>query len=69
MIGAIIGDIVGSRFEWNNIKTKEFEFLTYDDSIMSLAIIIERSAGVKPKRRGRYARCRKSRVLWGTRCC
>ena len=20
MIGAIIGDIVGSRFEWNNIK-------------------------------------------------
>lgn len=43
MLGAIIGDIVGSRFEWNNIKTKEFEFLTYrcfvtDDSIMSLAI-------------------------------
>lgn len=23
MIGAIIGDIVGSRFEWNNIRTKE----------------------------------------------
>jgi type I restriction enzyme M protein len=43
MLGAIIGDIVGSRFEWNNIKTKEFEFLTYhcfatDDSIMSLAV-------------------------------
>lgn len=43
MLGAIIGDIVGSRFEWNNIKTKEFELLTYqcsatDDSIMSLAI-------------------------------
>lgn len=43
MIGAIIGDIVGSRFEWNNIKNKEFEFLNYkcfftDDSIMSLAI-------------------------------
>ncbi len=43
MIGSIIGDIVGSRFEWNNIKTKDFEFLTYDcfftdDSIMSLAI-------------------------------
>ena len=28
MLGAIIGDIVGSRFEWNNIKTKEFEFGT-----------------------------------------
>ena len=43
MIGAIIGDIVGSRFEWNNIKTKEFELLNYrcsvtDDSIMSLAV-------------------------------
>ena len=23
MLGAIIGDIVGSRFEWNNIKTKD----------------------------------------------
>ena len=43
MLGAIVGDIVGSRFEWNNIKTKEFDFLTYkcfvtDDSIMSLAV-------------------------------
>ena len=43
MLGAIIGDIVGSRFEWNNIKTKEFDFLTFrcfptDDSIMSLAV-------------------------------
>jgi len=27
LLGAIIGDIVGSRFEWNNIKSKEFEFL------------------------------------------
>ena len=25
MLGALIGDIAGSRFEWNNIKTKEFE--------------------------------------------
>ena len=43
MIGAIIGDIVGSRFEWNNHKSKEFEFLTdeccpTDDSIMTLAL-------------------------------
>ena len=43
MLGAIIGDIVGSRFEWNNNRSKEFDFLTYkcfttDDSIMSLAI-------------------------------
>lgn len=43
MIGAIIGDTVGSRFEWDNLKSKEFEFLTpdcelTDDSIMSLAV-------------------------------
>lgn len=43
MIGAVIGDIVGSRFEWNNIKTKDFELLNYrcdftDDTVMSLAV-------------------------------
>jgi hypothetical protein len=43
MLGAIIGDIVGSRFEWNNNRNKYFEFFTQecfptDDSIMSLAI-------------------------------
>ncbi len=45
MLGAIIGDIVGSRFEWNRIKTKEFDFLTQiggceftDDSVMTTAI-------------------------------
>ncbi|RGS45277.1 N-6 DNA methylase [Holdemanella biformis] len=43
MLGAIIGDIVGSRFEWHNHRSKNFKFLTYkcfptDDSIMSLAI-------------------------------
>ena len=43
MLGAIIGDIVGSRFEWSNIKTKDFEFFNYrceftDDSVMTLAV-------------------------------
>jgi len=44
MLGAIIGDIAGSRFEWNNIKTKRFELLSRkhcyptDDTVMSLAI-------------------------------
>ena len=43
MLGAIIGDIVGSRFEWNNSKSKSFEFITddchiTDDSIMTLAV-------------------------------
>ena len=43
MLGAIIGDIVGSRFEFNNIKTKDFELMNHscfftDDTVMSLAI-------------------------------
>ena len=43
MLGAIIGDIVGSRFEWDNHKSKDFEFLNHqcfftDDSVMSFAI-------------------------------
>lgn len=43
MIGAIIGDIVGSRFEWHNHRSKDFELLHHecfftDDSIMSLAL-------------------------------
>lgn len=43
MLGAIIGDIAGSRFEWANHKSKEFDLLTYrcsptDDSIMTLAL-------------------------------
>lgn len=43
MLGVIIGDISGSRFEWENLKSKEFELLTYrchptDDSNMTLAV-------------------------------
>ena len=43
MIGAIIGDIVGSRFEFNNRLTKRFTFLTpecefTDDSVMTCAV-------------------------------
>ena len=43
MIGAIIGDIAGSRFEWDNHRSKDFELFTpkcfaTDDSIMSLAV-------------------------------
>jgi type I restriction enzyme M protein len=43
MIGAIIGGIVGSRFEFENHRSKDFDFLTYkcfftDDTVMSLAI-------------------------------
>ena len=43
MLGAIIGDIVGSRFEFNNHRSKEFDLFTgdcsvTDDSIMTLAL-------------------------------
>ena len=43
IFGAIIGDVVGSRFEFNNIKTKEFKLVSEhsqftDDSVMTLAI-------------------------------
>ena len=43
MLGAILGDIVGSRWEFNSIKTKDFPFLSErnfitDDSMMTLAI-------------------------------
>ncbi|OIJ09335.1 hypothetical protein BKP35_16830 [Anaerobacillus arseniciselenatis] len=56
MMGAIIGDIVGSRFEFNNHKSKEFELFTKechvtDDSIMTLAIakaILETEKMIKP---------------------
>ncbi len=43
MIGAIIGDIVGSRFEWDNYRAKDFDFLPEecfftDDSVMTIAV-------------------------------
>ncbi len=43
ILGAIIGDVVGRPYEFDNIKTKEFELVTErsrfsDDSIMTLAI-------------------------------
>ena len=43
MLGAIIGDIAGSRFEWHNRKSKEFTFFESsckptDDSTMTLAV-------------------------------
>lgn len=42
MFGAIIGDIVGSVYEWHNIKTKEFPLFTddcffTDDTVMTIA--------------------------------
>ncbi len=43
MLGAIIGDIVGSIYEWNNHRSKDFELFSEDcfftdDTIMTLAV-------------------------------
>ena len=43
MYGAFIGDIVGSKYEFNNIKTKEFPLFSNgcdytDDTIMTVAV-------------------------------
>lgn len=43
MYGAIIGDIVGSKYEFNNIKTKDFPFVSHgceftDDTVMTVAV-------------------------------
>lgn len=43
MIGAVIGDIIGSRLEKNNIKSKDFELFTKnskytDDTVLTIAI-------------------------------
>ncbi len=43
MIGAIAGDIIGSVYEWNNIKTKDFPLFSNkcfftDDSILTIAL-------------------------------
>lgn len=43
MIGAIAGDIIGSVYEWRNIKTKEFPLFSKqcfftDDSILTIAL-------------------------------
>lgn len=44
MIGAIIGDVVGSRFEFNNIRTKDFELVNEksfftDDTVLTIAVM------------------------------
>ena len=43
MLGALVGDIIGSVYEFQNVKSKDFELFTpwnnfTDDSIMTLAV-------------------------------
>ncbi|MHB8713658.1 MAG: ADP-ribosylglycohydrolase family protein, partial [Trichloromonadaceae bacterium] len=43
MLGALAGDIIGSRFEWRNLKSKVFELFTAesrftDDTVHTVAL-------------------------------
>ena len=43
MIGAITGDIIGSVYEWKNIKTKQFDLFSSDccftdDTVLTVAL-------------------------------
>lgn len=43
MLGAIIGDIIGSAYEWNNVKSKVFPLFSHttdftDDTVMTIAV-------------------------------
>ena len=60
MYGAMIGDIVGSKYEFDNIKTKDFPLFSpdcddTDDSIMTVAvakaILLRREAQVRGEAR------------------
>ena len=65
MIGAIIGDIVGSRFEYDNIKTKDFELFTddchfTDDTVLTVAVAGALLDGGRPS----YSQLQKSARVW-----
>ena len=59
MLGAIIGDIVGSIYEFDNIKTKDFNLFTNemfftDDTVMTIAVAEAIIEGGKPRHFAEY---------------
>ncbi|MBQ3683598.1 MAG: ADP-ribosylglycohydrolase family protein [Succinimonas sp.] len=71
MLGAIIGDIAGSRFEWNNIKSKDFALFgpgcfPTDDSYMTLALA-EALAVSRPDFSDLSVNAVREMQLWGRR--
>lgn len=59
MLGAIIGDVVGSIYEWNNHRSKDFELFGEacdftDDTVMTLAIAEGLMAGGSPDDYARF---------------
>lgn len=79
MIGAIIGDMVGSIYEFNNILDKRFFLLTKystitDDSAMTMAIaraLLDCDKDIKEKQEGYeqklYDKCIEYMVYYGKR--
>ena len=75
MLGAIIGDVIGSRFEFNTYKHKEFPLFTKacqptDDSVMTLAVAeaILNCAGDYSDLSEQAVLCMQKRLLsWGVR--
>ena len=73
MLGAIFGDIVGSPYEWNNIKTKDFPLLIpqsryTDDSAMTIAVaeaLMDTAGESREERRKAVVFCMQK---WGRRC-
>lgn len=65
MYGAIIGDIVGSRFEFDNIKTKNFELFDSgccytDDTVMTCAV----AAALLSTKDNNYKDLDKAAIYW-----
>ena len=66
MLGAIIGDVIGSVYEWDNIKTKDFKLFKdgckfTDDTVMTCAVAEAIMNG------GTVADFRESMRKWGNR--
>ena len=63
MLGAITGDIIGSVYEWNNIKTKDFPLFDVncqftDDTVLTVAVAeVILNGGGYVERLKEYYRC------------
>ncbi len=63
MLGAIAGDIIGSVYEWNNIKTKDFPLFSVncqftDDTVLTVAVAdVILNGGGYAERLKEYYRC------------
>lgn len=65
LYGAIIGDIVGSRFEFNNHKSKKFELFTpmndfTDDTVMTIAV----ATALKEERICNFKHLEEQTIYW-----